>query len=161
MQMQSRAGKSASNHQQGFTLIEIMIVVAIIAVLAAFALPQYRDYVLRGQLVEASTELSAMRASMERYYQDNRTYANVSATLRAPCDSTDATLRTFKYFTLTCTGARDETEYTLLATGRGPTLNFDFTVNQTGAQTTRNLGSPGWGTAAGSTCWILSRGQAC
>ncbi|MBC7991790.1 MAG: prepilin-type N-terminal cleavage/methylation domain-containing protein, partial [Rhizobacter sp.] len=109
--MQSRAGKSASNQQQGFTLIEIMIVVAIIAVLAAFAIPQYRDYVLRGQLIEASNGLSAMRANMERYYQDNRTYADVNPR-RAPCNSVDPLPRTFGTFTVTCVGTRDNDEYT-------------------------------------------------
>jgi type IV pilus assembly protein PilE len=144
---------------RGFTLIEIMIVVAIIAVLAAFALPQYRDYVLRGQLVEASNGLSALRANMERYYQDNRTYADV-APLRAPCNSVDPATRTFGRFVITCINDRDNNVYTLLATGSGPTANFTYTVNQADVRATPTLGVTGWGTN-GSPCWILSRGQAC
>lgn len=146
--------------QRGFTLIEIMIVVAIIAVLAAFALPQYRDYVLRGQLIEASNGLSAMRANMERYYQDNRTYADVPPALRAPCNSADVRLRTFGTFTVACEGARDENGYFMVATGSGPTNGFEFTINQNDVRTTRRVGVTGWG-ANGSQCWLLKRGQAC
>ena len=145
--------------ERGFTLIEIMIVVAIIAVLAAFALPQYRDYVLRGQLVEASNGLSALRANMERYYQDNRTYADVLP-LRAPCNSAVPASLKFGTFAITCRGTRDNREYTLVATGSGPTLNFIYTVNQADARTTDKLGVAGWGTD-GAPCWILRRGQTC
>ena len=64
---------------QGFTLIELMITVAIVAILAAIAYPNYRNYVIRGQLVDATQGLSAVRANMERYYQDNRSYLAVGA----------------------------------------------------------------------------------
>ena len=144
---------------RGFTLIEIMIVVAIIAILAAIAVPQYRDYVLRGQLVEASNGLSALRANMERYYQDNRTYAVVGA-LRPPCATTDARPRTFGTFVITCDGNPTDLAYRMVATGSGPTTNFVFTVDQTGAQTTSSVGYAGWGTVP-SPCWLLRRGQAC
>ncbi|MCH8856823.1 MAG: prepilin-type N-terminal cleavage/methylation domain-containing protein, partial [Proteobacteria bacterium] len=61
-----RPAHSAS--AQGFTLIEVMITVAIVAILAAVALPQYRDYVTRSRLADASTGLSTVRAQMERYF---------------------------------------------------------------------------------------------
>src|SRR5579864_6901524 len=59
---------------RGFKLIELMITVAIVAILAAIALPSYRDYVLRGQITQATNALSTLRANMERQYQDNRQY---------------------------------------------------------------------------------------
>jgi type IV pilus assembly protein PilE len=144
---------------RGFTLIEIMIVVAIIAVLAAFALPQYRDYVLRGQLVEASNGLSAMRANMERYYQDNRTYAPTGGLL-PPCQSVNPLPRTFGTFLVTCRGNPTDAVYTMVATGSGPTNGFVFTINQGDVRVTDTVGVAGWGTN-GSQCWILRRGQAC
>ncbi len=66
---------------QGFTLIELMIVVAIVAILTTIAYPNYRDYVIRGQLVDATQGLAAVRANMERYFQDNRSYV---ASARSP-----------------------------------------------------------------------------
>ncbi len=58
----------------GFTLIEVMITVAVVAILAAVALPQYFDYVTRSRLVEAKTSLVDMRTRLEQYFLDNRTY---------------------------------------------------------------------------------------
>lgn len=147
---------------RGFTLIEIMIVVAIIAILAAFAIPQYRDYVLRGQLIEASNGLSAMSADMERYYQDNRTYqpAGVAPNERTPPCQLPEERRRFGTFTISCTGTLNDAVYTLRADGEGPTVGFRFEVNQQGQKTTPRIGVTGWGTP-GSQCWILRRGQAC
>ena len=66
--------RSALASQGGFTLIEVMIVVAIVAILAAVALPAYGDYVRRGQLPEAFSGMADLRVKLEQYYQDNRSY---------------------------------------------------------------------------------------
>src|SRR2546425_8114960 len=58
----------------GFTLIELMVAVAIVAILAAVALPNYTDYVRRGKIQEATSALLAMRVKTEQYFQDNRQY---------------------------------------------------------------------------------------
>ena len=76
---------------RGFTLIEVMITVAIVAILAVVALPSYREYVVRGQLANATNGLATIRAQMERHFQDNRTYAT-SGTFVTPCARTDAIL---------------------------------------------------------------------
>ena len=58
----------------GFTLIEVMITVAIVAILAAIAVPSYNEYVQRARITEATSNLSDMRNKMEQYFQDNRTW---------------------------------------------------------------------------------------
>ncbi|WP_418128886.1 type IV pilin protein [Variovorax sp. 375MFSha3.1] len=137
----------------GFTLIEAMITVAIVAILAAIALPSYRDYVLRGQLVDGTNGLAALRADMERYYQDNRTYLK-TGTFVPPCSKTSVA----GSFTLSC-AASDATSYTLQALGSGPTGGFTFTVNQLGVQGTTITNVSGW--TGCSTAWVTRRGQAC
>ncbi len=139
-----------------------MIVVAIVAILAAIALPSYRDYILRGQLVDATNLLSAGRANMERYFQDNRTYAKQSASVYPPCDAL-APGRKLGKFTLSCTApaAPDGTTYTLTAQGEGAVDKFSYTVDQTGAQsTTISTGGP-WPAVTGVACWVVKRGQTC
>ena len=140
-----------TRRQRGFTLIELMIVVAIIAILAAIAVPSYRDYILRGQLVDATNGLSTLRADMERYFQDNRQYTAVGA-FTPPC----ATPRTIGSFSVTCT-TLTANNYILTATGSGSTLGFAFTLTQQAVQGTDSA----WGSSGGAGCWRLKRGQTC
>lgn len=65
----------------GFTLIEMMIVVAIIGILASIAYPSYQEYVLRGNRVEGMALLSDAAARQERYYAQNSVYAKSAGDL--------------------------------------------------------------------------------
>ncbi|MGB5165105.1 MAG: pilin [Woeseiaceae bacterium] len=56
--------------QQGFTLIELMIVVAIIGILAAIAIPAYQDYTIRAQVSEGLSLAAGSKAAVTEYYQD-------------------------------------------------------------------------------------------
>jgi type IV pilus assembly protein PilA len=74
------------NGQQGFTLIELMIVVAIIGILAAIAIPAYQDYTIRAQVSEGLSLTSAAKASISEFYSNHGVFPtdNVEAGLAAP-----------------------------------------------------------------------------
>lgn len=68
--------KSVSRRMDGFSLMELMIVVAIIGILAAIAYPAYQQYVLRANRAEAKAILTETAQFMERYFTTNGTYVN-------------------------------------------------------------------------------------
>jgi type IV pilus assembly protein PilE len=141
----------------GFTLIELMIAVVILAILTTLAWSSYADYVLRGHVADGTNGLATIRSRMERHYQDNRTYATVG-TIVTPCASANAATRTFGTFVVSCSGTPTATAFTLQAVGSGAAAGFTFTVNQADARAT--TAAPGsWGTCA--TRWILKRGAPC
>jgi type IV pilus assembly protein PilE len=130
-----------------------MIVVGIIAILAGIALPSYRDYILRGQLVDATNALATFRANMERHYQDHRTYMD-SGGFVSPCsDKIPVAQRTVGNFVVSCSVTPNS--YTLRAAGSGQTAGFNFTVDE---KDVRASTTP-WGNCASG--WVLRRGQAC
>lgn len=137
----------------GFTLIELMIVVVIVGILAAIALPAYTDYIKRGKIPQATSALSSMRIKLEQYFQDQRKYTGAcDGASVAPLPAADA-------FTYTCP-TLDATHYTVQATGNGTMTGFTYTIDQDNVKTTTNLPSAAWGTAP-ITCWVTAKGGAC
>lgn len=134
----------------GFTLIEVMIAVAVVAILTAVALPSYRDYVTRGKLSEAYGILTSYSLQLAQYYQDNRTYLNVCTTLGLPTSTN---------FSYSCT-TQSAIAYVVQAQGNsgGPVAGFTFTIDNAGARATSAAPS-GWSTSA--SCWINSRSGSC
>ena len=143
----------------GFTLVEVLVVMAIVGILSAFAYPAYRDHVIRGALTDAVAGLSSVAAQMERHYQDHRTYESIDG-VNSPCRG-DVGPRTFGHFLVSCSaapGALAATSYTLRSSGSGPMSGFVFTLDHRGARAT-HAAPPGWGTCG--TRWILKRGETC
>lgn len=152
----------ARTHTSGFTLIEVMIVVAIIAILSMVAIPSYRDYVTRGNIPTATAPLAGKQVQMEMYFQDRRTYvggdvvANIGSGAGCVADTTG------KYFDFSCTGggAPSATAYTISAVGKGSMTGFTYTINQSGTKTTAALPT-GWSAPSPNTCWATNKSGAC
>lgn len=128
----------------GFTLVELLIAVAIVGILLAIAVPSYQDHLRRGAIEDALSAMSNGRVGIEQFYLDNHTYAGVDAKPPCPAD-TDK-------FAIVCAG--DAATYSITATGSGTVTNFVYTLDQTGA---RGTTSP-WGNGA---CWISKKGGSC
>jgi type IV pilus assembly protein PilE len=129
---------------QGFSLIELMIAVAIVGILLGIAVPTYRDHLRRGAVEEATGALASGRVAVEQFFLDNRSYVDVNGVTPCPAST--------QHFTLACVG--DATTYTLTATGTDMVDGFVYTITETDA---RHTDSP-WGTG---NCWIARKGDSC
>jgi len=146
--------ESTMKMQKGFTLIELMITVAVVSILAMIALPSYSDYVKRGNITEATSNLAGLRVQMEQYYQDNRNYGSGACGVVMPASPS------VKYFTFACVpGASPSQTYTITATGAGSMAGFTYTIDQSNNKQT-TAAPAGWGPTS-TTCWITKQGGAC
>lgn len=132
---------------RGFSLIELMITLAIIGILLAVVVPTYNDHVLKGKLAEAMTVLSDLQVREEAYYTDNRAYVAL-----APRTGQTQYFDVTACVTTTVGGVANQ-GYT--CTARSTSLGYTYTVNEAGTKTTVK---PDGNTVS---CWLKTPGGAC
>jgi len=161
----SKFGRPAATVQRtrGFTLVEMMITVATLAIVASIALPSYVEYVTRSKIVEATSGLNDMRVRLEQFFADNRQYPSACiASAAGPAPAGKIYLpASVKHFTFTCT--LSATAYTVTATGSASSnmTGFVYTIDQASSRKTTSLPS-GWaGAGPSSTCWITRKSGDC
>lgn len=162
--------QAATAAQAGFTLIEMMVVIVIIGILAAIAVPQYGQYVRTSQIQEAQAGMLQIRTRLENYYQDNRNYGTGgfcfgSSTAVIGNDPTAAQVGTIaqqlsnRYFVFACSTPTEQT-YLITARGSAGRVTGDgqqatFTLTEQNIRRTTH-----WGPAAALTpaCnrWLVS-----
>lgn len=126
---------------RGFTLIELMITVAVVAILSAIAYPSYQEYVLRSRRVEAQSLLGEAAARQERWRAQNGNYTTTVANLKLAWGAKSEN----GYYTLTMAAVSNDGGYTLTATRTGSQTSDrrcgDFTLNALGVKGMSNAGT--------------------
>ena len=123
---------SSDRYIKGFTLIEVMIVVAIVAILASIALPAYNDQIRKSRRTDAQRELVAWAQALERTFTTSATYGDCSA--GTPSGTSSNTYYTFSADGGNCTA----TTFTLSAapiSGASQAADGTMTLDNTGART--------------------------
>jgi type IV pilus assembly protein PilE len=133
--------------QSGFTLIELVIVIAILALLAAIALPSYQNYVQRSRRVEGREILQRIASAQERFYTNRNRYTS-DLTTNAGLNLGSTSSEDGKYL-VTILVAADNQSFTLTATPQGAQA-----VDRCGNLTVNNVGARGYsGNETNGKCW--------
>lgn len=137
----------ATVHQRGFTLVELMVTVAVVAILAGIALPSYNAYITRSRIPVGLEALTSYAMRMEQSYQDNGNYGTSSCRLAVPTASN---------FTVTCALSDSGQGFTATATGGGGLSGYTYSIDHNA--TRRTVAHPKG--VPSTACWSI-KGQTC
>jgi type IV pilus assembly protein PilE len=145
----SMAGNDRNHRHHGFTLIEIMIAMAIIAIIAAVALPAYTESRLRAGRADGKTALMQVASDQERFYSNNYAYTSFAVPLATPSLAT-LTSRDGKYVVAVaaCAGLTIDTCFLATATPQG-----DQTEDICGNLTISSTGDRAASGGTVANCW--------
>lgn len=146
----ARSGRAAA----GFTLIELMITVAIAAILAAVAYPSYTEHVRKSRRTDAKTALLDLAARQERLFTTQNVYGGTPAALgyAGPAFPVAIQSGSQAYYQLTVVAGNPATTYTATATPVGPQAGDDcgsYTINHLGMQGNTGMRAG----VASAQCW--------
>lgn len=150
----SRQGLRQHREVGGFTLIELMVAVVIVALIAAIAYPAYRKTLLKSRRSDAKVSLMQFAQEFEQCYAQYGTYDPSKITACPPVESGTPKVSQDGYYTISVSNLGSGT-YTLSATPTSKggqdddTTCSKFTINQTNDETASNTG----GATTTSTCW--------
>jgi len=135
---------------KGFTLIELMIVIAVVAIIAAIAIPAYGEQVRKSRRAEASRFVGDMQLSLERWRAENPSYAVCSPT---PCGSgaypVAPTATASPFYELQIVAANTTpANYRITATPRTGSVQADDRCGVLTLDRSTDQGKPAWGNAA-------------
>jgi type IV pilus assembly protein PilE len=128
--------KKISPRVKGFTLVELMVVVAIIGILMSVALPSYNSYTIKSQRTDAQRLMVEHGQSLERYFTANGRYATTAG--GTTCGGTAPTAPANLPYALTCAVNATTGVYTITATvtsGSSQAADGNLTLDSTGART--------------------------
>ncbi len=127
---------------QGFSLIELMIVVAIIGILSAIALPSYNSYIAKAQQTSAMEKINEIAQAIERYYTENRTLPPKTTNM----GYSDPITNEYYTFTISYT-AGDTDAYTItsaIRSGEGIEKKNNYRLNNLGRKWHKKYGQKEW-----------------
>lgn len=142
-----RLKQCSSQKKRGFTLIEMAIVVAIIAILAAIALPQYQQQVRKSRRTAAKTTLLDVASREEKYYATQNKYIDL-VTIGYTASPIQVPSATQTFYNVTLTLGTPTNGYTVTATPQG-----DQTKDLCGTYTLTNLGVQSNQNNTDNNCW--------